>query len=358
MASPSEPVLPSVWRASLPVSAAVEVPWRQLRWVLAQSAVLLVLTAQNFLPYSYGSTIFGLGLGAGVAAAHPKPKAILGILFTAAAAYAADLMNVSEILMGGLAAGLCLGWLSDLRSGWRLAQTAVGVAAGTGLGLWVGTTLVGQTWPFLVGVTFVATIAGLIASQVEWIAALRWRQADRIPSPGRIRATLSESAREPALRAWNLDQSLAKAAPDPETRDGLGEVAAWVYRLAWSRQNIETELTSVEGEGLAERIAVARQTASAEQDAFTRERREAAVRHLEQLVGHRDALALEAGRTAALMDYALAFLEQARAGLALSRVSPGEQVPERLSDVLGRLRAHATDGDARRRTARQLSSLV
>ena len=69
------------------------------------------------------------------------------------------------------------------------------------------------------------------------------------------------------------------------------------------------------------------------------------------------AIQTERQRTEALVDYALAFLEEARAGLAIARELPGEASPDRLPEVLGRLRDHATEGDVRRRTNREMGKI-
>ena len=84
---------------------------------------------------------------------------------------------------------------------------------------------------------------------------------------------------------------------------------------------------------------------------------QATAEHLKRLLEHRAAIAVERGRTDALVEYALAFLEEARAGLAVARELPGEAIPDRLPEVLGRLRTQARDGDARRRTVRELDRL-
>jgi hypothetical protein len=73
---------------------------------------------------------------------------------------------------------------------------------------------------------------------------------------------------------------------------------------------------------------------------------------------HRHLIDIERQRTHALVEYALAFLEEVRAGLAVARELPGEAIPERLSEVLGRLRGQAKAGDARRRTAREMTSIA
>ena len=91
-----------------------------------------------------------------------------------------------------------------------------------------------------------------------------------------------------------------------------------------------------------------------EVDSFSRDRHLATAAHLRRLLDHRDKLQLELQRTESLVAYALAFLEEARAGLALAKQLPGEAIPNRLSDVLEHLRGQALAGDARRQTAREV----
>jgi hypothetical protein len=189
------------------------------------------------------------------------------------------------------------------------------------------------------------------------VAALRVRQATRMPPPAVLRSTLQPQAAELCARAWRVDQDLAARAPDPDTRDGLGEVAAWVYRLQLTLQTIEAELVTFDESLLLGRIEELTREAAETQDDFTRERKLATAAHLQQMRSHREALLREKERTIALNDYALAFLDEARLGLTLASVQPGEALPARLPAVLDRLRSFGEERDARRRTARELAAL-
>ena len=79
---------------------------------------------------------------------------------------------------------------------------------------------------------------------------------------------------------------------------------------------------------------------------------------LDVLARHREQVELERRRTESLQEYALAYLEEARMGLVLARALPGERSPDRLDEVLTRLREHAKDGDNRRRTAREVQKVL
>ncbi|MFZ5481852.1 MAG: hypothetical protein ACOZNI_34140, partial [Myxococcota bacterium] len=199
-------------------------------------------------------------------------------------------------------------------------------------------------------------IVGLGVSQALLPGAVRHASDDRIPSPGRISAMLAAEYRPPCMRAWQLDQELQQHPTDRATRRGLGEVAAWVYRLGLTLQTLDGDLARIDPVSLRQR----REALDAEptDDAFIRERRAGTAQHLARMLEHREALALERARTASLQEYALAYLEEARAGLALARALPGDRPPEGLAVVLDKLRAQATEGGTRRRTAREMEGMA
>lgn len=356
MASPAEPRLPRSVRATLPEGAPRRVLFRALGWALAQGLVTLALTRVTGLPPALG---FGLALGAGLLASQlPRLAALPAAALVAGLAWAASGLGLSPILTAGAAAGTLAVALAQGAGGGRALQGAFAGAAAAGLGARLAAELLAPLAPGLAQAGLEGAITGLLAAQGLWVAAIRWIASDRLPSRAAIDRTLPAELREPCYRALALDRALAAQTPDPDTRDGLGEVAAWVYRLSWTLAALGRELGALEPERVEARLAEAKKSAEEASDPLTREPREATARHLEQLVQHRDALRLEQQRTSALIEYALAFLEQARAGLALARVRPGEGMPERLGDVLDRLRSQTAEGDARRRTARQLTPLA
>jgi hypothetical protein len=354
---------------------------RQLAWVGAQAAgTLLAVSALG----AYPDVGFALALGLGAAVAFPRKlhKGLLvagGVMAATllagipgdgsstlsmwatpgiAAGWAARSLAGAQILAGGAAAGLGLAWLSGPRDGQRFAQVALAGAATAGLGAWAAATLVpGTLHPALMHLVEGA-IAGFVAAQVLVVGALRFRSVKRPPGPRRVKATLQEQYRAPCLRAHQLDAELAKRCPDEETRDGLGEIAAWVYGLQWTLQKIDIEVKDLDEASLLERIATLAEQAAAAEDAFTADRKLATVKHLEKLLQHVRGLGEERARNAALADYAGAYLEEARAGLALAHLQPGDHTPPGLDDVLGRLRAHGEERDARRRTAREMAAVV
>lgn len=344
-------------------------PGRQLAWTAWSALALSVASAAGLLS-SHPAIVVSLALalgawasrprqllrGAGVAAATLGAVLLVGLLEGQAGS--STLLSGAQVLTAGAVAGLGASLLDrPTADRWRRVQGGLGGAAGAGLGWWAATTLVGPPGEGALTGALQGAALGLLGSQALLAGAMQWKATDRIPSPSRIRAALAPAYQPPCLRAWQLDQGFEKQAPDPDTRDGLGEVAAWIFRLQWTGMALDREIAALEGEGLGRRRDALDERAASAADEFTRDRLQATARHLEQLARHRDTLALERERTAALAEYASAYLEEARAGLALARVLPGEHVPDRLGDVLGRLRSHAAASDARRRTARELGEL-
>lgn len=345
-------------------------PGRQLAWT-AWSALALAVASAGGLLASHPAVVVAVALALGAWASRPRQilrgagvamatvGAVLLVGLLEGQAGSATLLSGAQVLTAGAVAGLGASFLDKPAADrWRRVQGGLGGAAGAGLGWWAATTLVGPPGEGALTGALQGAALGLLGSQALLAGAMQWKATDRIPSPGRIRAALSPAYQPPCLRAWQLDQGFEKQAPDPDTRDGLGEVAAWIFRLQWTHMALDREIAALEGEGLGRRRDALDERAASAADEFTRDRLQATARHLDQLARHRDTLTLERERTSALAEYASAYLEEARAGLALARVLPGEHVPDRLGDVLGRLRSHAAASDARRRTARELGELA
>lgn len=377
----AEPNLPTTTRVQIDPAIQGSLVSRQLAWASVMGiGTLLSVSALAAWP----DVGFALALGLGAAVSSPR-QLHKGLLVTAgvmaatllagvpgdgsstlslwlspgiAAAWAGRSLAGAQILAGGAAAGFGIAWLSGPREPQRFAQVALAGAATAGLGAWAAGALVpGTLHPALVHLAEGA-IAGFVSSQVLTVGALRFRSVKRPPGPRRVKGTLQERYRAPCLRAHTLDAALAQRCPDDETRDGLGEVAAWVYGLQWTLQRIDNEVRDLDEAALLEKIANLATEAAAANDAFTADRKLATVRHLERLLEHVHGLVEERGRTAALADYAGAYLEEARVGLALAHLQPGDHTPPGLDDVLGRLRSHGEEQDAHRRTAREVAAVV
>lgn len=346
-------VLAPQGRYALVPAQLPKLPQRMLGWTLWQTAALLGLTALGL-----ADTVYGPALAVGLAACSARPKhlpfAILVIPLAVLAALAATAMGAPAWTAVGLVAGLAAGWLElGRRAPWRLLNASLAGAALVPLALWTQSQLA-TLLPAGIAAPIAALTAGLIAAPVLAVVAVDWRPLARIPSPRRIRATLAPAYQPACLDAWKHDRVVRDMAPDRETRDGLGEVAAWVYRLSIGLQEQDAELEQLAGEDIGERVEAARKAVYETDDAYIRDRRQATLRHLELMEHHREALALERQRTESLVDYALATLAEARAGLAFSRKGSGHPAPEGLDQVLHRLRTHATEQAAMRDTAREL----
>jgi len=372
-----DPVVPTALRIDLDPGLETSLVHRQLAWAGLQAVGTLM--AVSTLD-AYPDAGFALALAVGVLGAFPRQllrgfvaafavftvTLIAGVpgdgsstasLWTSpalAAGWSSRGLAASQILAGGAAAGLGLAWLHGPRTRHRFFQCALGGAATTGLGVWASSLLVpGSLHPALVHL-FEGALAGLVSSQVLAVTALRLRSVQRPPGPRGVRARLCETYRPPCLRAHALDTQLAERCPDQETRDGLGEIAAWVFALQWNLQRLDREVADLDEAALRSRIQRLETDARQAEDAFTADRMWATAEHLERLLRHVRELREERTRNAALSDYASAYLEEARAGLALAQLQPGDRPPRGLRDVLSRLRSHGAERDARRRTAREV----
>lgn len=249
-----------------------------------------------------------------------------------------------------LAAGAVIGAVASWRHQSRLdvANGALAGVAGVGAGLVAAALL---SLPLLAE----TVVLGALAAVALVPSALTWCPRAQVPSRRKVELTLKEAYRPPPQRAAEVFGRLRSQKPDARTLDGLAEVAMWVYDLARSLQALDEELKHVDTQDLMDRIELLRMEADECEDSFTRERQLATARHLQSLLGHADQIRLERERSRSLQDYAVAYLEEARMGLALARTLPGEAAPGRLGEVLERLRGHAQESDTRRRTAREVS---
>lgn len=190
----------------------------------------------------------------------------------------------------------------------------------------------------------------LLVGPAAAFVAVAWRH-DHPTGPSawtwlRLPATLRPEVR----RAARLVDAAVPLAPDVATRRGLVEVAGWVVRLQRTRARIDR----IRARALPLPDAAAPPEGN---DAWSRERARAASRHLQRAREHREALEAEARRASALAGYALAWLEDARGGLEVARLCPDVSPPPDLDHVLDRLRTHAVDRAAHRRTGRELAAV-
>jgi len=340
--------------------ALQQLPQHQGLWVAGSVLTTLVVGLLTNLWATSPDIALTLAIAGGASVVNPRKLwaaplvgsavTLAGLLFT--------WLGLPAVIAAGAVAGGFATWLLPRESDWldRLHGTLGGLA-GSSLGLWAAVSLVPSSWPVLLSALATAAIVGLIGSQGLLPSALRFDDEPRLPSLRDIQRALRSTYRPSVFKALDLYRSTLKQSPDLETRRGMAEIAGWVFRLQVTLQTLDQELTQIDPTRVQQRIEQYRDLPE-ETDDFTRKQRRATADHLERLLEHRKAIAVERGRTDALVDYALAFLEEARAGLAVARELPGETTPDRLPEVLDRLRDQARQGDARRRTAREIESLT
>lgn len=360
MTKPADaPPIRTLARATLSSAGLSEAPALQLRWVAAVALLSLWPLAGYALPQS----LLALGLGA-AAGLRGAPAARLGAAVgVVGAGYLGALIERAQ--SGGPSVALALGPGALLAAGFvggvlalrddktdrhTLIQGGLLGALGMGLGAWAAVQLTGGlSGPLAMG------LLALLASSAVFARALRWSEVSRPERAEVVEAALAPPYRVSGVRAAALDDEIERRAPDLAARDGLGEVAAWVIRLQWTAQELDRDIAQIDLPALDQRLTALSAELDQTEDPFTRERKRATISHLNQLLGHRGALLRERERAGALSDYALAFLEEARAGLAVARLTPGDHVPNNLPDVLERLRTFSAEQEVQRRGARELS---
>ncbi len=377
----AEPLVRLVHRVTLAPDHTQTLPRRQAAWMGTQFAAAMVLAATHWTSAMPELAVLPLALGA--AATQPRRSWTHAIALTGAwgaamlaglvvdgpstaSAWLSEAPTHGPVALHGLqllaAAAVVGASLPSLDGGptetWRRAQGALALVATSGLGWFVAERLIPAGWTLTAQVGMGAIVTSLVCAQALVVLSLRWTTRSRIPHRDKLTEALRADHRGPALQAWQLDHDLAQLSPDPETRDGLGEVAAWVFRLQWTRQQLISERERTGSEDLHTRIATLTEQAEAAADTFTRDRLLATVDHLQRLRGHQDALDAELSRVAALTEYAIAFLEEARAELTLARMTPGDATPDRLPDVLDRLRAYSNERAVNRKTQREVAHIT
>ena len=180
-------------------------------------------------------------------------------------------------------------------------------------------------------------------------------EATRPPPPSTLENVLGRTYQQPSIRAHQIDQEVEARCPDPLTRDDLGEVAVWIFRLQSTLQHIDATLDELNDTTLQQRLINLGKEIDTAKDHFVLERKQATLNHLRGLKRHKTTLQNERIRTTTLVDYAAAFLEEAYTGLTVAGLHPGHHTPAGLPDVLERLRQHELDHAATRKTHRELA---
>lgn len=350
MRSPTDPqrvALPLV--PELPAADREVLPREWGAWA-AWSALVFAAGTWWGLPQDSPALAVGLAVGLGLWAAHPKHR--LG-LFAAASVIAATAVGAPWLetnpvwIAGGVAGGLA-GLLRGASLHEQLQAVLAGLA-GTGVAA-----LVAQTAGLGPNSVSTAALIGAGAACALLPLHLTWRTVP--PGERQIRRTLALGWREPPLRGTRLHQQLVEQQPPADARRGLSEVACWVYRLGLSMQRLDHELHALPEGKVRQRLEALLDEVDSSQDEFLRDRRLATMAHYQQVLRQVDQVRLELERLQSLQEYALAYLEEARLGLLLARTLPGTAVPDRLDEVLGRLRTDASEAIVRRRTAQEVQA--
>ncbi len=340
----------TVWdRYELAPREGVRLVRRQAAWTATQAAAAGALALSGL----DADPVLALAIATGLGVLATRPARVYLLPLVLVFVVATTLVLASLGFPAAVAAGAAAGLAASRGDGVARIEGMLAGVAGTGVGLWAADRLGLLGVGGVSAALWTGAIVGLATSQALLPGALRWSLPTRIPSPGRIQASLAAPYRAACMRAWQLDRRFEEQAPDRQTRAGLAEVGAWVYRLALTLQTLDGDLARIDPLAVAQRLDALR-AGPPDEDPFIRERRSGTAEHLARLLEHRGGLALERARTESLQDYALAYLEEARAGLSLARVLPGERTPEALGNVLDKLRAHAAESGARRQTAREI----
>ena len=336
--------------------ALAQVPRRQVQWIGAQmvgTAVLLYALPGLVMEPEW---LLILTTALGAAFAHPGRLWTAPVVFATVTLTGLIFMEVNwpPVIGAGAAAGLMATWTLPWRTDAMdhlngVFAGVIGLTTGTMLGM-AAVSAAPETAPAaLVGALLIA----LCGSASLYPAALRFDREGQIPSSRTVQTTLQLGFRPPVFQAIKLYTTAATSTTDAEVRRGLAEVVTWIYRMQCSLQSLHGDLENIDVASVQTRIDALEQPGE-HTDPFTRDRHRATAAHLRRLLDHRDKLKLEQHRTESLVAYAIAFLEEARAGLALAKQLPGEAIPNRLNDVLEHLRGQALAGDARRQTAREV----
>ncbi|MCB9682937.1 MAG: hypothetical protein H6733_15835 [Alphaproteobacteria bacterium] len=324
-----------------PAAALPAVPRRQARWLVAGLATAAVLTAIRWPIDAAATAVVALTLAS--LAAGSGRAAAWTVLAVPAGGALAGWLGLSAVVGAGAAAA----WSAARRAPHPTDRLdgVLALLAGAGcagLALWVSS-----------GLPSMVTMALVLGATAQALLPSAWRHDHPdLPTSWQV-VRLPASHRPVARRALTLLRESAPMAPDVTTRRGLHEVTRWILALQQTDVALQAELDRLDPTALGQRLA---RPDPQSDDAFTRDRARAARSHVQRMAQHHDALCAELGRTRALVDHALAWLDDARTSLALARLRPGLAAPTDVDGVLLRLRAHAVEADAARRTARELGA--
>lgn len=368
MRTPIKPKLKTVTRIQFRTHQASIIGRRQIRWILFSTITALLLGAM--VPTLRFDLLLLLSLWAGMLTTCSWSKveafAALGLAFLVTEAISpialtawspfpawphftqGPTQTITGIQLMGSTAALGLGESWRDSNGTSVWSTRLQHGLGMALFVALGWVLCQTLWPNAVAVPlfYWASIISTCTSFTLWHALFKSVEVTRIPAKRVIRRELAEAYRPTCLQALQLDAEIAEECGDTESRDGLGEVAAWVYRLQWTLQRFDRELKCQNEIDIHTRLQQAQAYATETCDAYTKERHHATIHQLHRLKEHREKIAVERERALALVDFAMVNLQEARAQLVLAHLQPGTHPPPSVQDVLSRLRSWSQDRTA------------
>ena len=378
MPTPTEPRLRLVHGIQFDGHLRSSILRAQARWILVSAALAVLLSMLT--PGLRLDLSLSLCVAIGLFAARPLP--VRGLATVLAAVLSTEILATQavlawtplpqashfvsttvytvegqQIMAAASILGLGVGWMEpNGHRLWRAINGSLIAATGAAIGWWVGL----RVWPTAGASQLIGCSMAMAApaSLALWVRALRPWSATRIPSQRTIVRELAEAYRPPCIEALRLDQTIEAECEDRHCRDGLGEVAAWVYRLQWILQRMDRELSTSPEMDLKGRLERAEAAVSETTDRFTRDRRRATLSQLNRLSAHLDRIRIERERALALVDFALVNLEEARAQLVLARLQPGAHAPPSVHEVLTRLRAWSQQQEAEQSSLREMACMA
>jgi len=322
-------------------------------WVIAATVTSVGLASAHLWERSpHIAVAVTLAAGAVLAAQPGRLWTPLAFAAIVAVAWLADALGTNAVLGAGAACGVVVARSSGLPlRRLDVVNSALAGAAGGGFAWFAAQQLLPGAVGTWAAAALVGALLGLGGALAHIPPALAYSDLD-LPSSRAIQRELGAHFREAPLRALALFAAIRARNPEHATLVGLAEVTRWVFELQLTAQTLQHEASAIDVASVERRLTAKPLSA----DAFLREREQATAAHLRRLLQHRVDLEVERQRVGAVVDFAIAYLEEARVNLTLAAHLPAEASPAHLDEVLNRLRSQAVGGSARRATAREVGA--
>ena len=338
-----------------------QLPKRQGLWIAGSmgAGILMGLTSLWLLQPEIAIT---LTIAAGASVVHPRrwwaaPLVAAGVTLAGLACF---LLGVPSVVGAGAAAGALATLSLPQRTDWiDVLHGSLGTLAGSAIGLWAATALLPAALPVVVTSALTAGLVALLGSQGLLPATLRFEHTPQLPTVREIHKALKPVYRAPVFQALELYAHSQSQAPDADTRRGLAEIATWVFRNQQSRQQLEGELDHIDPGTVRARIAQYSDLPR-DMDEFTRDRPTGDGRAISSACSSISICNPSSRFERKRSDGGLrARVPRGGAGRAgtVARKLPGETITGSVARGASTgYVSQAREGDARRRTARELST--